>query len=76
MPSLSRLSVLGASALLLLLAACGTVPDDGTVAVEAEAVPPGVLKINTSPEQNRIRAAKVEAIAAEVPAAIRDKGSS
>ncbi|MEU6432254.1 ABC transporter substrate-binding protein [Microbispora sp. NPDC046973] len=74
MSSVSRLSVLGLSA-LLLLAACGTVPDDGaTGAAAAAAAPPGVLKINTSPEQNRIRAKKVEAIAAEVPAAIRAKG--
>ncbi|WP_169984952.1 ABC transporter substrate-binding protein [Microbispora sp. H10836] len=74
MSSASRLSVLGLSALLLLVA-CGTVPDDAvTDAAPAAAAPPGVLKINTSPEQNRIRATKVEAIAAQVPAAIRAKG--
>ncbi|MEV5745663.1 ABC transporter substrate-binding protein [Microbispora rosea] len=70
----SRLSVLGTSA-LLLLAACGAVPDEGAAGAAAAAeAPPGVLTINTSPEQGRIRAAKVETIAAEVPAAIRAKG--
>ncbi|MEV4461164.1 ABC transporter substrate-binding protein [Microbispora sp. NPDC049633] len=74
MSSASRLSVLGLSALLLLVA-CGTVPDEAVSgAAPAAAAPPGVLKINTSPQQDRIRAAKVEAIAAQVPAAIRAKG--
>ncbi|MBX6385283.1 MAG: ABC transporter substrate-binding protein, partial [Microbispora sp.] len=68
----SRLSVLGLSA-LLLLAACGTVPEDAATEA-APAASSGVLKINTSPEQDRIRASKVEEIAAEVPAEIRAKG--
>ncbi|MEN3540377.1 ABC transporter substrate-binding protein [Microbispora sp. ZYX-F-249] len=72
MSSASRLSVLGLSALLLLVA-CGTIPDEA-VTDAAPAAAAGVLKINTSPEQDRFRAAKVEAIAAQVPAAIRAKG--
>ncbi|GGO22834.1 putative amino acid ABC transporter, substrate-binding protein [Microbispora rosea subsp. aerata] len=67
-----RLSVLGLSALLLLVA-CGTVPE-AAVTESAPAASSGVLQINTSPDQKRIRAAKVESIAAQVPAEIRAKG--
>ncbi|MBP2707688.1 ABC transporter substrate-binding protein [Microbispora sp. RL4-1S] len=79
-PSLSRFAVLNASALVLLVA-CGATPDDAATgaapaapAAVSKAAAPGGLKINTSPEQNRIRARKVDAIAAEVPAALREKG--
>ncbi|WP_182876331.1 ABC transporter substrate-binding protein [Microbispora sp. H10670] len=77
MSSAPRSAVLAVSA-LLLLAACGTAserPATGAAAaaVAAEAAPDG-LKINTSPRQDRIRTAKVDAIAAEVPAAVRARG--
>ncbi|GII86340.1 putative amino acid ABC transporter, substrate-binding protein [Sphaerisporangium siamense] len=58
----------------LLLTACGS----GTSAAKESAAVPAAaastLKINTSPEQNRIRAEKAEEIAAKVPAAIRARG--
>ncbi|WP_182884761.1 ABC transporter substrate-binding protein [Microbispora sp. H10885] len=75
MSSAPRSAVLAVSA-LLLLAACGTASDrpaTGTAAAAAEAAPVG-LKIDTSPRQDRIRAAKVDAIAAEVPSAVRARG--
>lgn len=61
---------------LLLLAACGTAPGDAATdaAPVAAAAAPAGFAINTSPEQNRIHAQKVDAIAAEVPAAVRAKG--
>ncbi|MEV7007636.1 ABC transporter substrate-binding protein [Streptosporangium sp. NPDC051022] len=69
-------------ALPLLLTACGgtgTPPagsGTGAKTTEKAAAPaaPGGAKINTSPEQNRVRADKVDTIAAEVPEAIRSKG--
>lgn len=60
-------------AALLALSACGT-PDD----VEAVTVDPSgsgtTQKINTSADQKRVRAQKVDAIAAKVPEAIRADG--
>jgi polar amino acid transport system substrate-binding protein len=60
------------AAVLLTLApvACAG-PDPDQVAQRA--TPPGVT-VNTSPEQNRVRAEEVEAIAALVPQEIRDRG--
>ncbi|GAA0373786.1 ABC transporter substrate-binding protein [Microbispora corallina] len=82
MPSAPRLAALTASA-LLLLAACGTAAGDPGEAADA-AVPaagsagPGapraVPSINTGPDQHRVRAAKVDAIAARVPPAVSAKG--
>ncbi|MEV0732560.1 ABC transporter substrate-binding protein [Polymorphospora sp. NPDC050346] len=60
-----------AMATLLALAACGT-PDDEPVATAGDR--PGSTVINTSPEQNRVRSAKVDAAAAKVPAAIAADG--
>lgn len=59
--------------LLLAVASCGAEP---TLAPENAAPPPSVAgqTINTGPEQNRVRAEKVEALAAEVPAAIAEDG--
>jgi len=82
MPSASRIAVATLSALLplsLLLSACGTAGGAGEAASGAASAPPdaaspSVLKINTGPEQNRVRAEKDAAIAERVPAAIRDKG--
>ena len=54
---------------LIALAACsGADPDQ-----QASAAPPGAV-VNTSPEQNRVRAEAVAEIAATVPQAIRDRG--
>jgi polar amino acid transport system substrate-binding protein len=61
------------AAVLLALAsvACaGPDPDQ----VGRPAAPPG-FTVNTSPDQNRVRAEKVDAIAATVPRAIRDRGT-
>ncbi|WP_432994374.1 ABC transporter substrate-binding protein [Dactylosporangium sp. CA-233914] len=56
---------------LLLLAACGT-PSD--IAAGGSTPSAGPLLVNLSPQQHRVRAEKIDAIAAQVPAAIRDKG--
>jgi polar amino acid transport system substrate-binding protein len=64
-----------ALAAALTLAGCGT-PSD----IAAGAAPPsgaasaGPLQVNLSPDQHRVRAEKIDAIASTVPAAIRDKG--
>lgn len=56
---------------LLAVAACaGPDPDQAPRPVAADGV-----AVNTKPEQNRVRADKVESIAAAVPAAIRARGS-
>lgn len=67
-----RPAALAAAVALLAVSACGT-PDD----IASGATPePGssLLAINTSPEQNRIRAEKVDEIAAKVPESIRADG--
>ncbi|MGW0202125.1 ABC transporter substrate-binding protein, partial [Nonomuraea sp. NPDC003201] len=64
--SLAR--ALAVPALLLLTAACGAEP-----AVTAAPVAAG-KKINLSPDQNRVRADKVDAIAAQVPKDIAADG--
>ncbi|MGW0588875.1 ABC transporter substrate-binding protein [Streptosporangium sp. NPDC002607] len=79
MSFISRLAPAAIALPLLLAAACGTAePSAGTTdsAAVPSAAPPtaGGVRINTSPEQNRIRADKVDAIAAKVPEAIRSKG--
>ncbi|GII65789.1 putative amino acid ABC transporter, substrate-binding protein [Sphaerisporangium krabiense] len=59
----------------LLLTACGSGTSGGKEsAAAAPAAAASTLKINTSPEQNRIRAEKAEEVAAKVPAAIRARG--
>jgi polar amino acid transport system substrate-binding protein len=56
---------------VLATAACaGPDPDQ----VGGPPAPPGVA-VNTSPEQNRVRAERVDAIAATVPQEIRDRGA-
>lgn len=57
-------------ALVLALAACGT-PDAEKTAASTEA---GGVQINLNPDQKRVRADKVDAIAAKVPDAIRADG--
>ncbi|MGJ6966457.1 ABC transporter substrate-binding protein [Streptosporangium sp. G11] len=83
MSFISRLAPAIAALPLLLTVACGAGTSAGTTD-RAEAAPAaapaspsgtGGVKINTSPEQNRVRADKVEAIAAKVPEAIRSKGA-
>jgi polar amino acid transport system substrate-binding protein len=56
----------------LVLAACSN-PSDGTT--EVTATKNGKTKINTSPDQNRVTTDKVDSIAAEVPDAIRKRGT-
>ncbi|AWS42119.1 ABC transporter substrate-binding protein [Streptosporangium sp. 'caverna'] len=77
MSFLSRLVPVAVALPLLLASACAASESTASTseAVSATA-PPGATgaKINTSPEQNRVRADKVEAIAAEVPEAIRADG--
>jgi polar amino acid transport system substrate-binding protein len=69
-PRLSR-PLLAAVLLALVTTACaGPDPDQ----VTPPAAPPGVA-VNTSPEQNRVRAQRVDAIAAAVPQQIRDRGA-
>ncbi|HZX09133.1 ABC transporter substrate-binding protein, partial [Kribbella sp.] len=70
-----RLAVLPALlAIVLALAGCaGPDPDQATGPTTAP--PPGHGTVNTSPDQQRIRAQKIDSIAAQVPAAIRDKGT-
>ncbi|WP_432841849.1 transporter substrate-binding domain-containing protein [Dactylosporangium sp. CA-092794] len=69
----ARLTVLAATAAVTIaLAGCGT-PSD----IAAGAAPSGSdgpLQVNLSPEQHRVRAQQIDAIAATVPAAVRDKG--
>ena len=55
--------------LLLTVGCAGPDPD------QAGAPAAGTPTVNTTPQQNRVRAEKVEAIAATVPAAIRQRGT-
>ncbi|MEV0176052.1 ABC transporter substrate-binding protein [Streptomyces sp. NPDC050803] len=57
----------------LLLAACGN-PDDGRTTEVADSSG-ARTRINLSPDQDRITTAKVDSIAAEVPAEIRRRGT-
>ncbi|MER6470911.1 ABC transporter substrate-binding protein [Streptomyces collinus] len=57
----------------LLLAACGNPSDGGTTAVAA--TKGTTTRINNSPDQNRVTTDKVDSIAAEVPEAIRKRGT-
>ncbi|MFH8618819.1 ABC transporter substrate-binding protein [Streptomyces sp. NPDC017979] len=57
----------------LALAACSNPSDGGTV--EVAATKGTGTKINLSPDQRRVTAAKVDAIAAEVPQEIRERGT-
>ncbi|WP_405151624.1 ABC transporter substrate-binding protein [Sphaerisporangium sp. NBC_01403] len=78
MPSLSRRAAVLGLLPLLLLAACGTAAGteqgSGAVTAEAAAAAGAPLKIDTSPDQKRVRAEKVDAIATRVPEAIRSGG--
>ncbi|MEV7805557.1 ABC transporter substrate-binding protein [Microbispora sp. NPDC088329] len=63
-------------ALAGLVAACGTDPSDGTAGDRPPAAAPATgAGPNLGPDQNRIRAEKVPAIAAEVPAAVAADGA-
>lgn len=65
-----RLALLALAIPLLAATACaGPDPD------QAQAPATSGATVNTSPEQNRVRAEKVDAIAAKVPQAIRDRGT-
>ncbi|MEU6862784.1 ABC transporter substrate-binding protein [Streptomyces sp. NPDC046876] len=57
----------------LVLAACGNPSDGGTT--EVAAASGDTVKINLSPDQNRVTTGKVDAIAAEVPEEIRKRGT-
>ncbi|MEV6328945.1 ABC transporter substrate-binding protein [Streptomyces sp. NPDC051909] len=57
----------------LVLAACGNPSDGGTT--EVAATSGGTVKINLSPDQNRVTTGKVDSIAAEVPEEIRRRGT-
>lgn len=74
---MSRLSTRLRSAAVLLaipvlaaLGCSGPDPDQG-----AAPAPPSGAAVNTSPEQNRLRAERVDAIAATVPQEVRDRGT-
>jgi len=71
--SVRPLSVLLAALLAGVLALAGCAGPDPDQAAAPPA--PGHGAVNTSPDQQRIRAQKVDSIAASVPAAIRDKGA-
>ncbi|MET8779979.1 ABC transporter substrate-binding protein [Nocardia sp. NPDC004654] len=59
------------AAAALLVTACGTDPDE-----DRQVSSDGTVAFDLSPEQSgRVRADKVDAIAAEVPQAIRDRGT-
>ncbi|WP_371779310.1 ABC transporter substrate-binding protein [Streptosporangium subroseum] len=73
MSFLSRLVPVAVALPLLLTSACGAGESAAGTTSKSEVAPTGA-KINTSPEQNRVRADKVETIAAEVPEAIRADG--
>ncbi|OZM78173.1 ABC transporter substrate-binding protein [Pseudonocardia sp. MH-G8] len=60
------------AALLLLAAVACSGPDPDQIA--RPAAPPGAT-VNTSAEQDRVRAERVDAIAATVPAEIRERGT-
>lgn len=57
----------------LVLAACANPTDGGTT--EVAAASGGKTKINLSPDQDRVTTGKVDSIAAEVPEAIRERGT-
>jgi polar amino acid transport system substrate-binding protein len=65
-------AVLLALPMLAALACAGPDPDQVAAPAPASASGAGV---NTGPEQNRVRAEKVDAIAAQVPQSIRDRGT-
>ncbi|MER6675268.1 ABC transporter substrate-binding protein [Streptomyces sp. NPDC000983] len=65
-------AVLGLAA-AVVLSACGN-PDDAATA-EVAGANGDTTKINLSPDQNRITTEKVESIAAQVPAEIRERGT-
>ncbi|MER7006176.1 ABC transporter substrate-binding protein [Dactylosporangium sp. NPDC000555] len=64
-----------AATALAVLTACGTPSDIAAgSAPSSGAAGAGQLRVNLSPNQNRVRATKIDAIANTVPAAIREKG--
>lgn len=64
-----RIAVIAVLPLLAAVGCAGPDPD------QAGAAAPGAATVNTGPEQNRVRAQRVEAIAATVPAAVRQRGT-
>ncbi|MEV5342605.1 ABC transporter substrate-binding protein [Streptomyces sp. NPDC052676] len=75
MSTLTRRSVAAALGLAtaLVLAACAD-PDDGGTTEVAD-TKGTKIKINTSPDQDRVTTEKVDSIAAQVPAEIRERGT-
>ncbi|MFF8674160.1 ABC transporter substrate-binding protein [Streptomyces sp. NPDC015242] len=59
----------------LVLAGCANPTDGGTAEVAATPGGRTTVKINTSPDQNRVTTGKVDSIAAEVPERIRKRGT-
>ncbi|WP_214105814.1 ABC transporter substrate-binding protein [Acrocarpospora catenulata] len=73
--TLRRAAAVPAFSLLLLAAACGEEPTLAPATAPSSAAPAvGGQTINTGPDQNRVRAEKVDALAAQVPAAIAEDG--
>jgi polar amino acid transport system substrate-binding protein len=68
------LPILSALVAALVLAGCAG-PDPDQAPAPSTPGASGQGAVNTSPDQQRIRAPKVDAIAAEVPAAIRARGT-
>ncbi|GAA1017456.1 ABC transporter substrate-binding protein [Acrocarpospora pleiomorpha] len=73
--TLRRAAAVPAFLLLLAAAACGEEPTLTPADAPSSAAPAvGGQTINIGPDQNRVRAGKVHAIAAQVPAAIAEDG--
>ncbi|MFD9031011.1 ABC transporter substrate-binding protein [Streptomyces sp. NPDC059567] len=71
-PRRTAAAALGLTA-ALVLGACGNPSDGGTT--EVAAASGSKVKINLSPDQNRVTTDKVDSIAAQVPAEIRARGT-
>ncbi|MGC5039079.1 ABC transporter substrate-binding protein [Streptomyces sp. DT190] len=59
----------------LLLAGCANPSEGGTTEVAATPGGKSTVRINTSPDQKRVRTGKVDSIAAQVPERIRKRGT-
>ncbi|MFJ2114726.1 MULTISPECIES: ABC transporter substrate-binding protein [unclassified Streptomyces] len=57
------------------LTACGNSAQEATEKIAAKGSGSGDSSINPSPDQNRVTAAKVDSLAALVPAAVRERGT-